>query len=382
MAKQIPHGTNGRPNRRRTALRVAALLLAPLGTSVGCSTMKSPASWFSKDSVATTETSPGFTSKLADTGRGITGQFKSMGSAMSSAMTKAKTAVTSTFTAKTEDGSDPLSLANIPNSVGPEVWVTQGQLAEAQGNQVKALDMYTKALEKEPNNSPALLSTARLYAKQGQHDQAIGFYQKAVSVSAEPATYNELGLAFQQAGKAAEAQSALQQAIQMDPQNVKFRNNLAGLMVSSGRSDEAVRQLEQVLPPAVAQYNVAFLNFSNRNYPAAQQYLSGALQADPNLEPARELMARLGGSQSTQTAMAAYGTAKQIYQTAQGIANPSVPSQTAQLGAGQSVTTSTQQPTTQQPGTQTPAAQPQMLAPVQAGTGAYPSLPQYPGTQY
>ncbi len=66
----------------------------------------------------------------------------------------------------------------MPTSVGPEVWVANGQLNETKGDYAKALDNYTKALEIEPTNLSALLSTARLYDRQGQAPQAAEFFQR------------------------------------------------------------------------------------------------------------------------------------------------------------------------------------------------------------
>jgi hypothetical protein len=253
----------------------------------------------------------------ANASTGISGQFKSMGTAVSTAVGKAKNAVTSTFSASSEELSDETSLAKLPTNLGPEIWVTNGHLYETQLNFAKAMDNYTKALEIQPNNESALLSTARLYARQGQHDKAVDFFNKAIAVAPQAATYNELALAQQKLGKMADAQAAITKAIELEPANTRYRNNLASMLVTGGRSDEAVKQLEQVFPPAVANYNVAYLHFTNSNVAAAQQHLQVALQEDPNLQQARDLMNRLGDSQTAQTASNAIHSAGQIYRTAQ-----------------------------------------------------------------
>ncbi len=313
----------------RPLSQTALLGLSMLAMSSGCASMKSPADWFAKDPMAADVSSPKtFATSIGETGKGISGQFKSMGSAVSSAMGKAKNAVTSTFTAgPTND--DPTSLANMPTNLGPEIWVTQGQHFETRGNFAKALDNYTKALEVEPTNEAALLSLARLYARQDQHLQAAEFFNKAIAVKPQAGIYNELASVYQKQGKVTEAQASVQRAIQLDPSNARYRNNLAGMLVVGGRSDEAIKQLEQVFPPAVANYNVAFLHFKNQNIAAAQQHLQVALQADPNLKEARELMARIGNSQTAQTAVATYQTANQIYRTAQGLVAPNTPANPA-----------------------------------------------------
>lgn len=274
------------------------------------------------ETASTTGSSGSFASTVTGAGKGMVGQFQSMGTAVKSAAGKAKTAVIAPFST-TEKSDDPTSLANMPGSIGPEVFVANGQLSEAQGNFTKALDSYTKALEIEPNNLSALLSTARLYDRQSQSVQAAEFFQKAIKAKPDDASiYNELGLAQNKAGKTADAEGNLQKAIALDPTNSRYRNNLAGLMVKNGRSDEAVKQLEQVFSPAVANYNVAYLHATNQNVAAAQQHLQTALQIDPNLKEAQDLMNRLGGSKAVTAASNAYNMAGNVMQTVQGISAP------------------------------------------------------------
>ncbi|MFK7735925.1 MAG: tetratricopeptide repeat protein [Pirellulaceae bacterium] len=286
--------------------------LALLGS--GCASLKTP--WNSDSDVfgnrlaakPSASDEGGFASTLSKTTKGITGQFKSMGSAVSSAYSKTKSAVSNTFTAKDPDNMDPLSLANMPSkeSLGPEIWVTQGQLYESQNNFTKALDNYTKALELDPQSEPALLSTARLYARQEQHGTAADFFSKAIAVNPDSATFNELGLSLKAQGRLAEAQASVRKAIELDASNPRYRNNLAGMLVSAGRADEAVQELQQVFPPAVANYNVAYLQYQNKNTAAAHQHLQSALDIDPNLKIARDLMAQIGNNNAVQSAMAAY----------------------------------------------------------------------------
>jgi len=249
-----------------------------------------------------------------------------MGSTVTRAMSKAKDVVTSPFSGKEVDGLDPeTSLAHMPTSLSAELWVTQGQAAELKGNFPSALDLYTKALQQEPNNLPALQSTGRLYTRQEQHAAAEEFYQRVVNVAPTAAHYAELADSQQKAGKLNEAQLSINKAIAMEPGVPRYRNNLAAILVSVGRSDEAVRQLEQIFPPAVANYNVAYLHFTNKNMAAAQQHLNLALQADPNLKQARDLMATLTQSQTVQTAKAAYNVTENIYRTAQATLPPVTP---------------------------------------------------------
>lgn len=313
---------------KRHACRLALLGLSTLSLSTGCASMGGPGSWFSGGAASNVATNGGLTSKLSSAGQGMTGQVKSMGTTMSNAMGKAKNMVVAPF-ATTSDNGDPTSLANMPSNLGPEIWVTNGQLYETQGKHAKAMENYTKALEIEPSNQAALLSMARLHVRQQQYTEAEQLFGKALAAKPQADVYNELASVLQKQGRAAEAQAAVQQAIAAEPNSQRFRNNLAGMLVASGRSDEAVQQLTQVFPPAIASYNVAYLHFANQDLAGAQHYLQAALQSDPNLKEARDLMEKISGSPTTQSAVAAYQTANQIYRTAQGAVTPTTPANNA-----------------------------------------------------
>lgn len=344
-----------------------AIMAAPL---VGCTSMKSPTEWFSSKSTPSGSTGSSWTNSIASTGKGIGNQFKSMGSTMTSAVGKAKNAVVSTFTSKPEGTVDPqLSLANMPNTLGPEIWVTNGQVFEMKGNYAAALDNYTKALEKEPDNVAALQSVARLQLRQEQYSQAIETYERVIRVNPTSENYAELASAQQKFGKLNEAQASIKKAISLDPSVARYRNNLAGVLVSMGKSDEAVQELQTIFPPAVANYNVAYLHFMNKNTAATQQHLQIALQADPNLQPARDLLNTLNNSQTGQSAKATYEVAQQIYRTAQGTPTGQPGLTNAQTVSGTPIS-----------GFQQPAGQfPQLPQPP---AGQFPQLPPQPAGQF
>jgi Tfp pilus assembly protein PilF len=352
-----------------------SVIVISLASAQGCSSLSSPRSWFSNKTAA--ESKP-LTSSIADTSKGFSAQLKSVGTTVSSAAGKAKTAITSTFSSKPAETMDPeTSLSNMPEKLGAEIWVANGQIFEMKGNYAAALDNYTKALEKEPNNLPALQSTARLYMRQSQFESAVNFYNRVITVSPTAENYAELADAQQKSGRLNEAQASIQKAISLDPSVARYRNNLAGMLVSVGRSDEAVKQLEEVFPSAVANYNVAYMHFMNKNLAATQQHLQLALQADPNLQPARELMAKLGQNSTTQTAMSVFNTANQIYRTAQATSTAQLQAAPVQYsqqpGTNVGMPSSSMPNAVQQPGTISPVGQP-----TQPFNQSLPSLPDLP----
>lgn len=288
---------------------VVALSAVAMAASSGCTSTPGvkPSIWPTQKIAADSSSSSAATSvtgTLASTTQAVKGQFSSMGTAVSSAYGKAKTAITSPFVAQsTEQGteSSPTSTLAKTNSIGPEVYVMTGQLHESKGDYTKAIDSYSKALEVEPKNLSALLSTARLYSRQNKKDEATSFYNKAIEVAPGNAEiYSELGLLTAGSGNLNGAKDQLLKAVNLDPKNTNYRSALAGVQLDMGNADAALDELLQVHQPAMANYQMAYLHFSRKNIPATQEYLTKALTIDPNLQPARDLLASIGGGQSIQ----------------------------------------------------------------------------------
>ena len=316
--KRSPSSQSG----HRYVLRLAFVAVTSVvGTTgfVGCSTTSGsrPSIWPTKtlDSSASSATT-GVTSTLASTGKAVKGQFASMGTAVSSAYGKAKTAITTPFTGET---AAPVTASNLSTkpTIGPELYVMNGQLHESQGNYNKAIDSYSKALEIEPKNPAALLSTARLYDRQNAKEKSVEFYQKAAEVTPNDANiYAELGALHAKTGNLTAAREQMQKAVNLDPKSTTYRSSMAGVLLDSGNAESAMAELMQVNTPAMANYQMAYLHFARKNVPATQQYLNNALQIDPNLKPARDLMASMGGAQNI-SQMAQQG--QSMMQQAQGI---------------------------------------------------------------
>jgi tetratricopeptide (TPR) repeat protein len=291
------------PAKRSLATRISTLgMFGLMGMSLGCTTTQGtrPSIWPTRTSEASVAApSSGLTGWASKT----KGQLSTVGTAFNSAYGKAKDAITSPFTA-TPAAEQPsgATLAATPksNAINPEVYVMTGQLNESTGDYKKALDSYSKALEIEPKNGAALIATARLYDRLNERDKAISFYQKCLEVSPTASTLAELGNLHAKAGNLNAAREELQKAVALEPKNTSHRTALAGVMLDLGQEDRALEELLNSCTPAMANYQMAYLHFARKNVPGAQHYAGAALQIDPNLTPARELFASIGGAQSLQ----------------------------------------------------------------------------------
>lgn len=257
---------------------------------------------------------------LTATAKGVKGQLATVGTAFTSAYGKAKDAIISPWQADV-GSSDPVSLSSTPSSAGPEIFVALGQLNESQGEYAKALNNYTKALEVEEKNLAALSATARLFDKQNRPDDAIQFYQRAIDVAGTDASLHvELGDCYRRANQLDAAKKSYLAATNLEPKNRQHRIAMAGLLLDQGQSAEAYDELLQTDSPAMANYQMAFIQFRRQNVPAAQNYLAKALEIDPALKPARELSAQIGNSRLASRAVDAYQTGSQVVANLQGLA--------------------------------------------------------------
>lgn len=213
-------------------------------------------------------------------------QLASFGENAKKAFSKTTNAVTGAFrfgddkVVEEEVVSDPLSLANKPASVGPEVYVANGRLWESTGDNTKAMESYAKALQNAPGNPDALASIARLHQRQGNQQQAVQYFQQAIAGAPEDALlYNELGLALNTAGNYQQAVAALEKSLELAPDTSKYANSLASVRFSGGDATGAYQVLLANNKPAIANYNMAYLLYSNGQAAGARDYLTQALQS-------------------------------------------------------------------------------------------------------
>ncbi len=101
---------------------------------------------------------------------------------------------------------------------------------------------FQKAVELDPNYAEAHHNLGLSYAEQGQWEQAIVAYRKALSMpvySTPEVGYYNLGRAYAQVGKPKEAEDALRTAIQLQPKLGAAYYQLGLVLTSTGRREEA-----------------------------------------------------------------------------------------------------------------------------------------------
>ena len=195
---------------------------------------------------------------------------------------------------KVTPAADPVSLASGIPELGPDVYFHAGQMAEERQNTEEALRQYAKSLEKDPKYLPALIASARLLERLGKREEAARVYQEAMRLHPNsPTPYNDVGLSLLRRRQWEAAEAAFRRAVERAPKDARYRNNLARALVGSGKIDEALTALQEALAPAAAHYNLAYLLRQDGKMEEARHHLEQALALDPNLKPARRLLAKL-----------------------------------------------------------------------------------------
>jgi tetratricopeptide (TPR) repeat protein len=143
----------------------------------------------------------------------------------------------------------------------------------------------------EPRNVNTLIAFARFQDRQGNADEALRRYQQARSLApTNTIVLNDLGLFHARRGELSASLEALQQAVRLDSQNVRYRNNLAAALIESKRVPEAVDVLRAVHPEATALFNAACLLSMKNETQQAATLLEQSLRIDPSLVAASQML--------------------------------------------------------------------------------------------
>jgi Flp pilus assembly protein TadD len=210
-----------------------------------------------------------------------TDSFKQGFAKVGNALSPSKTSVN-----KKEDEAIALNGKGKPEA---KLYVQMAHLFEDAKNYSEAEKYYKLALDDKKNDAQALMGYAQLQDHLGKTEEAIRLYQTAAKAHPqEGAVFNNMGLCYARAKRLSEATTAMARAVQLEPKNALYRNNLATVLVDQGRYHEALVQLQVVHSEAAAYYNMGYLLNKKHLTQEALQYFTAASQADPSLVPARQ----------------------------------------------------------------------------------------------
>ncbi|MGH7178368.1 MAG: tetratricopeptide repeat protein [Tepidisphaeraceae bacterium] len=175
------------------------------------------------------------------------------------------------------------SSAKEPDSDRASAMVSEGKAAEEQNRPQAAEKMYQQALSADAQNRNALYQLARLQTTQKQYPEAVKTWKKYVEACHGSAdAYNNLGYCEDLAGNANEAETAYKKGLSADPLNTACRVNYGLFLARHDRPNEALMQLQQVMTPAEAHYNIALAYDQLGRRAEAQTEYRMAVRLNPN----------------------------------------------------------------------------------------------------
>jgi tetratricopeptide (TPR) repeat protein len=172
-----------------------------------------------------------------------------------------------------------------------------GQLAESQGDYPHAIEQYEKALQLNPKYSDAMFRLAVVQADAHDFPKAIATWNRYVALTNGSATaYSNLGFCQELAGNPAAAEAAYRAGIAREPSNEPCHMNYGLMLARHGRPSEGLLQLQMVLTPARAHYDLASVYETMGRKKDARVEYARSLELDPSLIDARTKIATLGGN--------------------------------------------------------------------------------------
>jgi len=169
-----------------------------------------------------------------------------------------------------------------------------GQLAEAQNRPAQAIEQYKAAIKADPKHRLSMYRLATVYAQQKMYPDSIATWQRYIEATDGSAEgYNNLAFTYEVAGQEPQATSAYQKCLALYPHDEGCRVNYGTMLARQGNLPEAIAQLQAVLTPAQAHYDVGVVLEEEGNKGAAIAEYRKAIELDPNLKDAQGRLMRL-----------------------------------------------------------------------------------------
>ena len=155
---------------------------------------------------------------------------------------------------QTAEYRDPFALYRATLQENPGCWMAHynlGVVLSEQGEADQAIDHYRRAVDLRPDYAKAHYNLGRLLVEQGQLADAIAHCEKAAALNpADADAQNNLGVTLFGIGRADDAIAHYRKALEISPENVAALSNLAWLLATSSdpslrNGSEAVRLAER-----------------------------------------------------------------------------------------------------------------------------------------
>ena len=142
------------------------------------------------------------------------------------------------------------------------VWdyIRRGNRAYNEGRQQEAMEEYSEAIKKYPENAGAYIGRGNIYDDLGQHEKAIKDFSKAIELDPNYATaYYNRGNVYKNLEQPEKAIKDYDRAIELDPNYAKAYNNCGIVYYKLGQHEKAIEDYSRAIQ-LNPQYKKAYLN--------------------------------------------------------------------------------------------------------------------------
>jgi tetratricopeptide (TPR) repeat protein len=130
-----------------------------------------------------------------------------------------------------------------------EAYCNLGMLLTEHGRTNEAIAVLREGLERTPPRSAYILHTClgTIFLQQDKIDVAIHELQTSASIKPNAAAFNNLGVALALKGRTDEALQYLKKAVGADPKNAGTHLDIANILLSQNKLEQAITEYEQAL---------------------------------------------------------------------------------------------------------------------------------------
>jgi tetratricopeptide (TPR) repeat protein len=159
---------------------------------------------------------------------------------------------------------------------------------------------YQKALQQDSKNKAAMLGLARYYSRVGEREKSVEMYEKYVAINpSDREAMHEIAITYARWQDWNNAVTWCNRALKIDPENLSYSKTKAFCLARAGQWEEAFKVFlnNMHMPEAQARYNIARVLEHQNHSDLARQQVQLALQIDPSLADARDLLAEMDQKQ-------------------------------------------------------------------------------------
>ncbi|EIJ42844.1 tetratricopeptide repeat protein [Beggiatoa alba B18LD] len=165
------------------------------------------------------------------------------------------------------------------------------------GDLQPALQIYTRLVEKNPNDCENLHDLGYVLLEMGRTEEAIGYFMQANRIKEHTLHWNQLGRAYQCLQNYSEALAAYKKAMQLDQKDPRPWYNTTLCLREMGQEERAIEELIKLLlthPSHAGANNELAIHYQKQGkIDLALRLFRTALKTNPNYFPSHLNLIRL-----------------------------------------------------------------------------------------